>query len=67
MIRIDAKEFLKTRSRRKQIEWFERTGYRYECDTNNVVFTTDDWLNLRDKGLAVNDDSGFDVGFLNVS
>lgn len=47
-----------------QQKWFNEKGYSYQVDAKGNLWTTDDWLNGKDKYKAVNDDSGFNLGGL---
>jgi len=44
-----------------QIKWFEQEGITYRVNAKGQVFTTDDWMNGKDKYRAQNDD-GFNIG-----
>lgn len=46
-----------------QVKWFNEKGYSYQIDGKGQVWTTDDWLNGKDKYQAQNDD-GFNMEFL---
>jgi hypothetical protein len=61
MQRIEAFEVTKTKHKKLQKKWFEREGITYKIDVHNNVYTTDDWMNGKDKYQAQNDD-GFDIG-----
>jgi len=63
MQRIEARVVTNTPKKKKQIEWFEREGITYKIDTHNNVYTTDDWMNGKDKYQSSNDD-GFNLGAL---
>ncbi|NCP63191.1 MAG: DUF4224 domain-containing protein [Paraglaciecola sp.] len=45
----------------KQKSWLESEGITYKVNANGVVYTTDDWMNGKDKYQAQNDD-GFNIG-----
>ena len=46
----------------KQIAWFEREGITYRVNDKGQVWTTDDWLNGKDKYKPESD--GFNMEFL---
>jgi hypothetical protein len=51
-----------------QKQWFIDRGYSYQVSNNKQLWTTDDWMNGKDKYKAVNDNDGFNLGALkNVS
>lgn len=52
--------------RREQLGWFEQRGITAQVNAKGDVWTTDDWLNKKDKQLniAANDD-GFNEDFMN--
>ena len=64
MIKIPAKDITGTPVKKLQREWFEKNGFRFAEDTQGQVFTTDDWMNLKDKGHTQANDDGFDLGAL---
>lgn len=43
-----------------QQKWFKERGITYQVNASGEVWTTDDWLNGRDKIHASNDD-GFNL------
>ena len=47
-----------------QQKWFNEKGYSYQIDGKGKLWTTDDWLNGKDKYKSVNDDDGFNLGAL---
>jgi hypothetical protein len=61
MRRIEAKVVTATPTKRLQREWFEAQGITYKVDTKGHIYTTDDWMNGKDKYKASNDD-GFNIG-----
>lgn len=64
MKRIEAIVVTATPTKRLQKDWFESRGITYQIDTKGAVYTTDDWMNGKDKYKASNDD-GFNLGALN--
>lgn len=63
MTRIEAFTCTQTKHKKLQIKWFESEGITYKIDTKGNVWTTDDWLNGKDKYQSSNDD-GFNLGAL---
>lgn len=47
--------------RKLQESWFKEAGFTYQSDTDGRIWTTDDWLNGKDK-LASEKDDGFNLG-----
>jgi|TARA_R110002153_G_scaffold31666_1_gene96261 hypothetical protein len=65
VIGSDIKTMTGYEKRGSQIRWFEENGITYRVNAKGDVWTTDDWLNGRDKAAvdAANDD-GFNAGFM---
>jgi hypothetical protein len=61
MERIEAHIVTNTTHKKLQKQWFEREGITYKIDVKNNIYTTDDWMNGKDKYQAQNDD-GFNIG-----
>jgi hypothetical protein len=47
--------------KKQQIKWFEQEGITCRMNALKQVYTTDDWMNGKDKYQAQNDD-GFNIG-----
>ena len=47
-----------------QQKWFNQHGYSYQVNAKGELWTTDDWMNGKDKYKAINDDDGFNLGAL---
>jgi|TARA_B110000902_G_scaffold240021_1_gene289171 hypothetical protein len=47
-----------------QADWFAKRGYTFESDKYGKIWTTDDWMNGKDKLRQVSNDEGFDLGAL---
>ncbi len=51
--------------RSHQVKWFQANGITCKVNARGEVWTTNDWLNLRDQQQeAANDDDGFNAGFM---
>lgn len=50
--------------RKRQEQWFKEQGITYKVNANGIVYTTDDWMNGKDKYQAQNDDDGFNLAGL---
>ena len=50
--------------RSSQVRWFEENGITYRVNAKGEAWTTDDWLNGRDKAPAAANDDGFNPNFL---
>lgn len=50
--------------RSKQKEWFENRGYQYQTDCHGDIWTTDDWMNGKDRHIDAKNDDGFNLGSL---
>lgn len=50
---INADVVTGTKIKDKQITWFQESGFRYAINAKGKVFTTDDWMNLKDKGTEL--------------
>lgn len=52
--------------RSHQVKWFQANGITCKVNARGEVWTTNDWLNGKDKDSnAANDDYGFNANFLN--
>ena len=54
------------KQKRGQIEWLRSEGITFKVNARGEVFTTDDWMNGKDKYQASNED-GFNLGALDCA
>lgn len=47
-----------------QQKWFAEQGINFKVNAEGKVWTTDDWLNGKDKYKPANDDDGFNMEFI---
>ena len=45
----------------KQETWFKERGYTYQTDKDGNIWTTDDWMNGKDKYQQPDNDDGFNL------
>ena len=50
--------------RKQQEQWFVEQGITYKVNARGIVYTTDDWMNGKDKYQVAQNDDGFNLAGL---